>query len=212
MDKSTMTDTDGPLAKLRQYLKNLPRGAVREQHGKVEGLLAHCWEEFSGWGEAGMDAYKLAGRTEAMTWEPPNLSFTIERHGPTVMGSTRADLHRWTVDIEAGRAECNRWYGRRQLADMAKPIRIAPLAQELATAILKGRPDPRLKWSPDGRKVRVNLSKSVQKPETDSRQTIASRGSRLRDALLAIMTAAGWAKAGNRGAAFSRPSVDDAPT
>ena len=43
----------------------------------------------------------LAGRMEDVTWELPLLSFTIERHGAMVLGSTKADAHRWTLDVAA---------------------------------------------------------------------------------------------------------------
>ena len=44
-----------------------------------------------------MWASKL-GRMEKVEWQPPYLTFSIERHGATVKGSTRAELQNWQVD------------------------------------------------------------------------------------------------------------------
>jgi hypothetical protein len=46
-----------------------------------------------------MTGQKLLGRMEEVVWEPPILSFTVERHGGTVQGSSRASPG-WT---------CGRW-------------------------------------------------------------------------------------------------------
>jgi hypothetical protein len=43
-------------------------------------LLANCWHELEGAGQTAMQARKL-DRAEDVSWNPPVLSFTIERHG-----------------------------------------------------------------------------------------------------------------------------------
>jgi hypothetical protein len=43
-------------------------------------------------------------RAEELSWNPPILSFTIERHGATARGSSRAELHEWTVNLHEGTA------------------------------------------------------------------------------------------------------------
>jgi hypothetical protein len=53
-------------------------------------------------------------RAEDVAWTPPFLTFTLERHGGTVNGSSRAELHHWEVNIETGVATIVK-VGRRQL-------------------------------------------------------------------------------------------------
>jgi hypothetical protein len=62
-------------------------------------LLAGCWHEFVGAESQRMHAGKL-GRMEDVRWEPPVLSFRIERHGAMGVGSTRAELQNWRVDLD----------------------------------------------------------------------------------------------------------------
>lgn len=65
-----------------------------------------------------MEAYKLLGRMEQVRWEPPVLSFIVERHGETVNGSTRAELQHWEVAVENRTARIVKT-GQRQLKPMA---------------------------------------------------------------------------------------------
>ena len=39
-------------------------------------------------------------RMETPEWKPPLLEFWIERHGSCVMGSTRAELQKWSKDLD----------------------------------------------------------------------------------------------------------------
>jgi hypothetical protein len=89
---------------LRDFLEVLPAGPV-ENSTLLENLLADAWQGLSGGREAGMEGYKILHRAESMCWNPPCLTFTIERHGGTVMGSTRAGLQDWSVNVSARTAE-----------------------------------------------------------------------------------------------------------
>jgi hypothetical protein len=81
-------------------LQNLPLKEVpADLEEKVKSLLIECWGEFRGSGETQMDAYKV-GRAEKLRWNPPVLSFIVERHSRTAMGSTRAELQEWSLDFE----------------------------------------------------------------------------------------------------------------
>jgi hypothetical protein len=53
--------------------------------GELERLLAACWDELTG-DDGGMEAYKLLNRMEDVAWNPPLLTFVIERHGGTARG------------------------------------------------------------------------------------------------------------------------------
>lgn len=50
----------------------------REQ---IEFLLADAWPSLRGSRAGGMQPHKIRGRTEALSWNPPHLTFEIERHG-----------------------------------------------------------------------------------------------------------------------------------
>ena len=94
-------------------------------------LLANCWHELKGAGETAMQARKL-DRAEDVSWNPPVLSFTIERHGATVLGSSRAELHRWSVNMHQRTARCER--GR-----YSQLLPTAPRPDVKATAARSGR-------------------------------------------------------------------------
>ncbi len=75
---------------LKTHLVTLAPGEIADM-GKLAALVAGCWHQFEGGCAQGMNASKLA-RIEAVRWEPPILSFTIERHSAMALGSTRADF------------------------------------------------------------------------------------------------------------------------
>jgi hypothetical protein len=132
-----------------------------------------------------MNAGKLA-RMEAVRWEPPILSFTIERHGAMALGSTRAELQRWRVDLDLIRATCIKERSYRQLVPRAERVKAEPVATEIAEAINAGRADQRLSWGRDGT-VRVVLTK-VFPYGSGCMETIAGRRKRFRTALTEPLT------------------------
>src|SRR5271157_472113 len=98
---------------LRNYLNTLEPGPV-EETTHLERLLAEVWDDLGG-DNGGMAGIKLIRRMERVEWHRPILTFLIERHGGTVLGSTRAELQRWSVHLDRGTATCVRT-GHRQLA------------------------------------------------------------------------------------------------
>lgn len=64
---------------LKRHLAAIALGEITET-GKLVALLAGCWHQFAGTHAQGMNTGKLT-RMEAPHWEPPILSFAIERHG-----------------------------------------------------------------------------------------------------------------------------------
>lgn len=81
-----MNPSPGPdnMDRLRQHLDRLPQGPIAEPR-EVEDLLRDTWDAFGG-DDGGMHAGKLMGRTENMSWDPPCLTFDIERHGAQCWG------------------------------------------------------------------------------------------------------------------------------
>lgn len=175
-----------PITRLREYLESQPAGRVNAS--AIEGFLADCWPDLQGSSETGMQADKLYGRVEDPAWSPPELSFKIERHGATAMGSSRAELHEWTVNVQTGTAKREANTRRRQLYPMAKRLDVQPIARSLADAILGGVDDNRLERWPDGT-VRLRISEII--PETNA-QTTAGRRKRLRAALRDLLASHGW--------------------
>jgi len=180
--------TDSAFELLRKQLLELPPGAVAEV-GRVAALLAGCWHEFVGADSERMHAGKL-GRMEDVCWEPPVLSFRIERHGAIGVGGTRAELQDWLVDLERKTAQCERSRNYRQALPRAEAVRIGPIAKELADNIKAGRADPRLKWQGD-EKVRILMAK-IFPYDSGYMQTITGRRKRLRAALEALVAENGW--------------------
>jgi len=177
------------LDNLRSYLADVSAGAISAV-APLEKLLAQAWDELKGGDKGGMAACKLLGRTEEMSWDPPVLTFNLERHGGTVQGSTRAEIQSWTIDIATGTASVAGG-GRRQLRPMDTPWKAEPLARELAQLIIsEQKDDPRLTWNQKGH-VQLAVGKIVP---GSNKQTREGRGRRLRAALIAELRPHGWEK------------------
>ena len=177
--------------KLREALTSVTAGRIeRPELAREIGLvLEQCWDGLKGAKETSMEAWKLSGRIEDLDWDPPLLSFTIERHGRTVNASSRADLHRWTVDVEKGEASWNP-AGHRQLTPMAKRFKAAPVAEEIVRLILEGVDcDPRLEWISRS-EVHVDIANIV--PDGGSNQTTAERRKLFRKECEDRLKAQGW--------------------
>jgi len=143
-----------------------------------------------------MAASKLHERMESVEWSPPHLQFTIERHGGTVHGSTRADLQRWDVNVQRGTATLIAG-GVRQLRKLQRRLDVTPLADTIAALVLAGADDPRLHWSADRRGVQVQIARVI--PAASASQTITSRRKRFRVALDEKLKTVGWyARSPNR--------------
>jgi hypothetical protein len=151
------------------------------------GLLAAAWPELDGSEQEAMAPHKLE-RLEDPVWKPPVLTFTVERHGGTVLGSSRADLQRWRVDLDARRADCQT-RGFRQLRARGPAIALEPIAAELAAAVANREDDPRLQWSADRSVVRVLSSKALP---AAPKQTTEGRLKRLRPMVEEALAGVGW--------------------
>ena len=171
---------------LQDHMANLPPGPV-EDTKTLEVLLAKEWHGLDGSSAGGMYASKIAGRCEQLQWNPPYVTFIVERHGGTVNGSTRGELQHWSVDVSARSAVIVK-SGRRQLYPMSKRFDAAAAAKELVEAIASHRESASLKWYPDGR-VKVNAREVVP---IGVKQTTTERRARLRGELDAGLARCGW--------------------
>lgn len=186
--KGSTGTQDERLQPLSTYLRALSPGELLEQEAAdTERLLIECWRSLDGSADRGMNSYKLAGRLEKLAWEPPILSFVIERHGGFVNGSTRGELQTWHVDTVQRTAEIAH-IGRRQLVSMDARLDVKALAVKVARIIRAGVPDDKLKWASPTR-VRVLIGQVI--PETN-RQTTAARRRRFFVALGEELGPHGW--------------------
>lgn len=183
---------EGPLEELRQFLIKLPAGRVSSgEQLRLVQLLQNCWHMFSGSGEEGMAAYKVV-RMEEPWWGPPVLTFEIERHGGTALGSTRAEIQIWHVDLDSRQAECQVG-GYRQLYPRDAVFDVKPVADELAKLIICGSQDERLQWSATGR-VRILTGKIIP---AWSKQTLEGRRKRFLKAMEERLAPQGWRRRGS---------------
>ena len=189
------------MEKLREFasfLIGLPPGDVTDIKA-LEAILARCWHCFTGGEIVGMAGYKLVGRMEQVSWQPPVLSFVIERHGAPTLGSTRAELQHWEVDLEKHIATLTGTRPR-QIRPPQAPIRRAEmesLAGQIASLIEDRTEDDRVKWNADGT-VHVIVSKLFAR-DLAARATVESRRRRFANKLETVLATRGWqALGGNR--------------
>jgi hypothetical protein len=154
--------------------------------------LIDAWNEIDGTFAESTFAAKLKSRIEKPEWSPPILTFLIARHGGTVLGSTRAEIHQWEVNLQNATATCNPNYGHRQLRRMDEPFRAGPVAAEIFDAISNRRDDERLKWTADRQTVKVLLGVFIS---GGFQRTVAGRRKRFREELEHLLGPRGWIRA-----------------
>jgi hypothetical protein len=183
-----------PLQAIKSYLNSKPPGPLDDEE-RVETLLVSAWNELDGSADGGMESYKLNGRMESLTWNPPTLSFQIERHGATVNGSVYAEMQQWDVDCEKGVANYDKFNSRRrQVAAKNRPLKVAPIAKEIADVIRRGVVDDRVKWLSSS-EAKVLISEVI--PDGGAQQTVSGRRKRFYTALQHELAETGWTKRAN---------------
>jgi len=187
IERKRMFQMSPDLAALRRFLAATGPGPIEDAAALI-ALLAAVWPSLDGADDEAMGSWKLH-RMEGPEWRPPLLTFSIERHGAVVLGGTRADLQRWTVNLDTLTASVE-VAGHRQLRPLAPRLNVAPLVAEIVELVAAGVEDDRLGWSPDRQTVRVRIGKII--PADGFAQTVAGRRKRFRDKLRAAMAASGW--------------------
>ena len=183
-----------PFAALTSFLSSRPPGSLANEE-QLETLLISAWDELPGSADGGIESYKLKGRMENVAWNPPILSFQIERHGGTVNGSVYAEMQQWDVDCEKGVANYDKFNSRRrQLAAKRRPLNVAPIAKEIADIIRRGVADDRVKWLSLS-EAKVLISEVI--PSGDAQQTISGRRKRFYTVLQHELAETGWTKRTN---------------
>ena len=176
---------------LHRHCATLPPGPVADVP-TLERLLAAAWDALTG-DDGGMEGYKLLNRMEAVAWNTPILSFGIERHGGTVMGSTRAELQHWHVDVEKLTATLVK-SGQRQVRPRAKPYPMKALVAEIIEAIRNSQEDHRLAWK-GADKVKLKTCEIFPKGSA-YRMTLAARRKCFRSSVALVLVSEGWERRG----------------
>jgi hypothetical protein len=96
------TEMLDPMSVLRTFLDAQGTGPLVDSEGLIACLMP-VWPNLEGAGDEAMEPWKL-GRMENPGWLPPVLTFVVERHGGTVLGSTSADRQTWTVNLDSATA------------------------------------------------------------------------------------------------------------
>jgi hypothetical protein len=168
-------------------LNDIPAGNVVDV-GTVEQLLSECWHQLDIAYDGAMAGYKVQGRTENMKWEPPNLYFPIERHGAIKLGSSRAELQYWCVDIISGSADYSS--GIRQKYRLEPYLKTKPLAEKIGKLIIERKNCEELKWNDDKSCVCVRAGKVI--PSNVVKRTLDGRRKRFRRDLTEFLKNYGW--------------------
>jgi hypothetical protein len=194
IERSTMMTKDN-LSSVRSLLKNTSPGPIEDQlKHTIMLLLAGCWDELEGVNETGMKAWKL-DRAEDVSWNPPVLSFTIERHGATVLGSSRAELHRWSVNLEEATADCAQG-SYRQIWRTAPRLDVKPIVARVCEAVQLGPESDCdlvkqgvIEWKGDDL---VSVKHGMLISGGGYQQTVQGRRRRFRNQLEERMLSIGW--------------------
>jgi hypothetical protein len=187
-----MSGTD--LVALRTLLSAVPAGKLDDAaESDILTLLRACWSSLTA------DATRMTSdklfRAEDLTWNPPILSFQVERHGAAALGSTFGEIQGWEINVESGDVRPS-IIGRRQIAPRAPSLDVGLIASRVSEAVQAGPNLPlpeslkeTVEWkAPDELVVRQALLVPARGPK----QTIASRRLRFRKALVKQLKSQGW--------------------
>lgn len=186
---------ENQIADLRDFLSPMPQGPIAVEHGvELERRVQKVWTYLRGSEDGGMAADKLRGRVENPCWNPPELVFKIERHGATVLGSSRAELQTWCLNLDNLTARCADSGRYRQVRPRNPSLKVRPLAEEIARMVLSGTEDSRLQWQ-DDRNVRILTGQFLGDAGTP-KQTIGGWRKRFHQALSELLQPQGWQRSG----------------
>ncbi|MHC4132959.1 MAG: hypothetical protein ACYSR3_13360 [Planctomycetota bacterium] len=180
------------MKELKEFLNLLPSGKITDT-SEIEQMLVVSWEEFTFTGmEGGMAGHKISGRIEGAEWNPPLLSFTIERHGAMKFSSSRAELQHWVLNINTGEAGFTQGY--REKSKRLPPLKTKPLAEDVGKLIVSRKDDKKLKWYDDKTCIKVIIGEII--PDNIAKQSLASRRKRFRRDLTEFLSKFGWQEIG----------------
>jgi hypothetical protein len=137
-----------------------------------------------------MEARKLF-RAEDLEWNPPSLIFTIDRHGAAMLGSRRAEIQRWEIDLKNKTAKSS-LIGRRQLRPNAPKIDTQKIAKYICDEINGSSTEAFHVGVVRDAGDRVRIKPASFLPKDGPKQTVTSRRKRLTGEIKIEMKATGW--------------------
>jgi len=182
-------------AAFKKFMLKIPKGKVDASHAasnKIASELSCVWSSFDAADDGGLSPEKLHGRMEEIEWNPPILTFKIERHGGTAKGSVYAELQNWVVNIEEHTVK---WTdgGQRIVGERKPRLDVGPLVAEVAKLIAKGSKDDRLIWKQNGQQVQIRIG-GVIPGDGIAKATLTGRRNRFSKRLEEILDESGWRK------------------
>jgi len=179
------------MQELRNFLASLPPGSIAAP-SHLERILASSCHDFEYSNQENMKAGELKNREiEEVEWEPPILSFTIERYRVTLLGSATSERHRWEVNVVTKEAFCNKT-GSGRTNPNQPPINVEPIVEEVVRLIKNHQKTEWLKWQDDG-SVHVVMGK-VFPVSTNLNKHLSRQRERFRAKVAESLTTAGWMK------------------
>lgn len=184
---------DKPWAEITAILNNtLPGNISEDECSELIAVLSKHWDDLPGGSETNMSADKLH-RIENVSWHPPELQFDIERHGGWQYGSSRAVVHRWTLNIEKREMRCSSSKIRQKIS-RAAPLDCAPIVESVLNAVRSGRFSNQLyeavRWIEED-EIRIVVSQLI--PDTHvPKKTLEGQRRRFRGLLNVELKKIGW--------------------
>jgi hypothetical protein len=158
---------------------------------KLESLLADSWAHLDGSSASHMTGKKLWNRMENVHWQPPILSFAVERH--VAPASSQAVLQHWMVDFHNNTAAITKTE-ERTLHRLSLRVSVEEAGDEIARAIIEGSNDDRLEWDEDG--TACVVASWVVPKESAFWHTLGTRRMKLSNYIGHVLADHGWKKCG----------------
>lgn len=189
-----MTESKSNLESCKAFMANVETGVIEGEEVKkiVLRLIRECWDDLarSSHDEAKMTKDKLdIRRIEELTWDPPELSFRIARHGGTVNGSSREEVHSWSLNLNLATRSRDTKIAQRQVRPRQAPLDVKPIASSLASAIVNHEFHRGLAWK-NIDCVQVSIGSLI--PGEGPAQTVKGRRDRLHKELTELLAKDGW--------------------
>lgn len=188
--------------KIGQLIELLNRMQTSALDGDPDliAMVAESWDGFAlqGYDDGGMTANKLY-RVCDLSWDPPHLSFRIERHGGAVAGNSKiGEIQAWSLDLDKNTKSWSPG-GYRLLRPREPRVDAGSLAKEICEKIVSRHPHRALKYLPAG-EVKVSTPQIPGLGRTGAnglplaKQTVGGRRRRFMRKLEELLSAQGWKK------------------
>ena len=178
------------LQNLNKHLTALPAGPISNE-GTVRLLLYDAWDDLLIADDGGFKKDNHIYRVVNLVWDSPCLTFEIERHGGVARGSIRAEIQKWTINVQSHFAD----YivsGLKQMRPPNLPVDMAPIVTRVTSSISDQSDDPWITWL-DQERSRCRLNIPLIIPDQGPSQAVRESRKRLNEDLAQTLAPSGWA-------------------